>query len=210
VSIQKPNMSAEILAIQNDPAYIRLKNKVRSKQEQDKFNLYLRRLEKLETSNISRRAPIAQKPGGLSATKPAWKNQPKTVAHRNQTDGHIQKNWVKDAVPLAVAHPERAAVVVEPVTPSDVATVAAVEPLVPGGGLVVPDNKKVRRTPTELKRFEEKSAETKVRTVPIVSTQPRARITARQEPVRKVAPIVDDSGDSDDSSNEEIIDDLED
>lgn len=216
----------EIASIQRDPKYIALKNKTRSKQDNDAYNLYLRRLEKLEGQRPTSSATKTRKTSGnVVLSKPTWKNQPKTVAHRNQNSNVYTKNWVKDGTPLNEVRVVKPPVVEEHVVPL----------MTPG--VVIPDNKKVQRTPTELQKLKEKKL-VKPKRVAAPSRGPTPRqklVTAtavkkvQVSTTRKTAPPVkshdsdssdeaekpnfDNLDDSDNSNNsvdvEDIIDDLD-
>jgi len=72
--------------IKKDPKYLKLKNKVRSNQENQTFQKYLREIAYLsnicQSTEVPQVAPRAVPP---PATKPgAFRNQPKPVAWRNQ------------------------------------------------------------------------------------------------------------------------------
>jgi len=87
----------EITKIKNDPQYIRLKNKQRTVQENQRFQKYLREIAALENkvgSNVveaSTRKPKKVVSKEVFVTKPNWRNQTKPVAWRNQNQD-IAKN----------------------------------------------------------------------------------------------------------------------
>lgn len=71
-------------AIKKDPKYLKLKNKVRSNQENQIFQKYLREIDYLTKQNAEQPVPRAVPPP-VAPAPAAFRNQPKPVAFRNQT-----------------------------------------------------------------------------------------------------------------------------
>lgn len=170
--LQLNQIEAEIDAIRKDPRYLALKNKKRSAQDAERFNVYLRQLQRLEAQRQERLAghdvggdsgagkTFADAPT-FTTTKPAFRNQPSKVAHRNQTAGQVSRNWTRNAVKLMDAHPKVTNSVDEktaepPAEPYSLPVVGHQE--VGGGRLAVHRLlRRKNRTPAGMMRFNEKA-----------------------------------------------------
>jgi len=173
-------IDAKLEAIRKDPKYIALKNKQRkTPQDMEKFNAFIRQMGRLDAQRTERVAENKRnnvESAPYITAKPVWRNQPAAVAKQNQDAGKVAHNWVpENAVPLADAHPEalklnKAANVVEP-EPT---------PTGPSGGRLMVHKlfrRKVLRTPNELKKMQERSAN--IKTPKGAPEQPRTKATHR-------------------------------
>jgi hypothetical protein len=108
MSLQKEldRIETEIDKIRLDPKYLQLKNKKRSQFDTNRYTKYTRQLSRL---NVQKRAVIKKmkdagikpqkrevEPGTFVQSKPAWRNQANKVAHKNQDEGKISRNWVRE------------------------------------------------------------------------------------------------------------------
>jgi len=84
-----------IEAIKKDPKYLKLKNKVRSNQENQIFQKYLREIDYLTKQNAEQPVPRAVPPPAAPAPA-AFRNQPKPVAFRNQHPEPKKNNGIID------------------------------------------------------------------------------------------------------------------
>lgn len=207
---QLSQIDAEIDAIRKNPSYLALKNKKRSAQDAERFNVYLRQLQRLEAQRQERLA--GHDVGGDSgagktfgdaptfiAAKPAFRNQPAKVAHRNQTAGHVSKNWTRNAVALMDAHPKATNTVEENAAaenPGEHYSLPVVgHKEVSGGRLAVHRLlRRKNRTPTALARFREQ-AQTKISqdsrgSIPTVRPREHVEIVEQEfrSTTRKTAP----------------------
>jgi len=201
-------IDAELLAIRSNPRFIALKNKNRTPQDNDKFNIYLRREAKLESQKLELRAKKTDYTGTNTPTyvgaKPVWRNQPKVIASRNQDQGKVSRNWVRHPVTLDEIVPK----------PISTAQPANVKTETPNTAPPVVDEKtyvrKPKRTPTELKKFEETTDRKKdvIQRVVKPRVVPRKSVKkVRARPVtRKTAPPV--IVEAYESSSEEIVDEV--
>ncbi len=82
-------------AIKKDPKYLKLKNKVRSNQENQIFQKYLREIDYLTKQNAEQPVPRAVPPPAAPAPA-AFRNQPKPVAFRNQHPEPKKNNGIID------------------------------------------------------------------------------------------------------------------
>jgi len=185
-------IDAKLEAIRKDPKYIALKNKQRkTPQDMEKFNAFLRQMGRLDAQ---RKECVAEnKRNNVDATtyitaKPVWRNQPVAVAKKNQDAGKVAQNWVpENAVPLAEAHPEALKL-----TTFSTKNVSEPEPTpVPSTGRLMVHKlfrRKVVRTPNELKKMQERSANLK--TPKGAPQHPRSKATHRidEEPVVNIKP----------------------
>jgi hypothetical protein len=108
MSLQKEldKIEADIDQIRLDPKYLQLKNRKRSQHDTIRYNKYTRQLNRLivQKKAIIKKMRDAgvkpqkheQEPGKYMESKPAWRNQTNKVAHRNQDDGKISRNWVRE------------------------------------------------------------------------------------------------------------------
>lgn len=167
-------INTEIDSIRKDPRYLALKNKKRSAQDAERFNVYLRQLKRLEAQKQERLAGnVFNDDNNRNVNeifvdkKPAFRNQPTKVAHRNQTEGHVSKNWTRNAIALMDAHPKlneaKEEKVKEPKEPTEVYSLPVVgHKEVDGGHLFVHRLlRRKKRTPTGMVRFNEQ-AQTKI------------------------------------------------
>ncbi len=81
--------------IKKDPKYLKLKNKVRSNQENQIFQKYLREIGYLTKQNAEQPVPRAVPPPAAPAPA-AFRNQPKPVAFRNQHPEPKKNNGIID------------------------------------------------------------------------------------------------------------------
>ena len=81
--------------IKKDPKYLKLKNKVRSNQENQIFQKYLREIDYLTKQNAEQPVPRAVPPPAAPAPA-AFRNQPKPVAFRNQHPEPKKNNGIID------------------------------------------------------------------------------------------------------------------
>jgi len=81
--------------IKKDPKYLKLKNKVRSNQENQIFQKYLREIDYLTKQNAEKPVPRAVPPPAAPAPA-AFRNQPKPVAFRNQHPEPKKNNGIID------------------------------------------------------------------------------------------------------------------
>ena len=109
-------VETEIDKIRLDPKYLQLKNKKRSDFDTNRYTKYTRQLARLEVQKRDvtkkmRDAGLKPKkresaPGKYVESKPAWRNQANKVAHRNQDDGKIARNWVRERKEAKEVAPE--------------------------------------------------------------------------------------------------------
>lgn len=205
-------IAADIDEIKKNPRYITLKNKKRTSQDTERYNAFLRQLARLETQrseHVSNNKGSVPNSGTFLATKPAWKNQPSAVAHRNQEAGSVAKNWVPDtAQPLDKVHPE----IVPKTAPVEEAPIRSSNTT--PARLMVQRllKKKVVRTPTELKRFSEETPQknkTALRAAAVYDA-PRSvveRIKDERAITRRTAPPVRET--VEENSEEEVEENVE-
>lgn len=186
---------SEIEALSKDPKYLKLKNKKRSAQDTQRYNIYLRQLSRLEKQRRELEKKLADEPAKKKQndtyikTKPAWRNQRQTVAHRNQTDADISRNWVRDPQRAEIAqemHPavRRAVVKDEPTVPE---TPLPTTPTRVSVNTNPGFRKPVKRTPREMLRFKE-AAIKKYNTKPVQPrARPRHRMNVREESISQAA-----------------------
>lgn len=223
---QLNQIDAEINAIRKDSRYLALKNKKRSAQDAERFNVYLRQLQRLEAQRQERLAGHdvggdsgAGKTAGdappFLAIKPVFRNQPVKVAHRNQTEGHVSKNWTRNAVTLIDAHPkasDSATQVVEPPTePYSLPVVGQKE--VSGQLAVHKLLRRKNRTPTGMVRFnaqaQNKIAQDGRGSIPTVLPREQLEIVEQEfrSTTRKTAPPnVKKVAQSDDEDSHDNVD----
>ena len=108
MSLQKEldKIESEINKIRLDPKYVQLKNKKRTEFDTGRYTKFTRQLERLDVQKkeVEKKMLAAgEKPkkretdaGPYMEQKPAWRNQAPMVARRNQNNGEISRNWVKD------------------------------------------------------------------------------------------------------------------
>jgi hypothetical protein len=99
-------VETKIDEIRFDPKYLHLKNKKRSEFDTNRYTKYTRQLTRLEVQkkNIIKQMRTAglkpnkreSEPSTRVESKPAWRNQHQKVARRNQDDGKIARNWVRE------------------------------------------------------------------------------------------------------------------
>jgi len=196
-------IDTELQSIRSNPRFITLKNKNRTPQENDKFNVYKRREAKLEAEKAALISKKTDYTGTNTptyiGTKPVWRNQPKIIASRNQDQGKVSRNWVRHPVTLdeIVSKPVTNAVVnVDTETQIKGPQVVDVKTYV----------RKPKRTPTELKKFEEKTDRKKevvqrVTKTRIVPRKTLKKATARPTTRKTAPPVIIDEY----SSSDEVI-----
>jgi hypothetical protein len=225
---QLDHINAEIDAIRKDPRYLALKNKKRSAQDAERFNVYLRQLQRLEAQRQERLA--GHDVGGDSgagknfgdaptfmSVKPAFRNQPAKIAYRNQTEGHVTKNWTRNAVALMASHPKTDDVQDQPVEePTEIYSLPVVGHTEASGGRLAVHRllRRKKRTPAEMERFKERAREKLVQdsrgSIPSVLPREHVEIVEQEfrSTTRKTAPP--NTRKNQDSSDDESYDNVAD